>query len=791
MSSSQRKPPRFSKSRSHESINHAIHDLNAQIDRLGESVLPRLPYLLSVPSDVPYRHSSRFVNTWHILTPFDRREEQLQYMSFLPHQAPHEELLRVEGGWWDEPGQGLVDEPSPRTTYDSGRNSPLDSIQRKKISLKDYKSKDKVPSPIGDNTEIAPTMKADQEEAMAQPNAEAKVTREQEGNDGTNVSQQKSQKVPIPIKPELRGPPPFDGASSPRSAPVVKPEENSPRPAKRRKLSPSPMPDVELTQKGDSKPLPQLLSPTLPSPKRELSLPELLSPLLPPTLVKAITTPPPSTGHERTSSLQRSESVRSILANAIGESSPRPAEKNMDTVGSLGANRVRSDSHHSARSNGSATTTNKPLAQVKSTALTSKPGTPPHSASRSPGPRQRHIIALKYGKKNRKRVEALLKFAARPKKPAKPEIDAVGAIAGSKEQPPINERPKTKSGMDHSLEPPPRSWVSHSPLEQSKRATTPTLSKAREPTSPTMMKSAYNTPMKEFKSTAMRRVESVDGVDPATPDDRGRGSTPLGGERTSAPKTSPAPSSTPSIKDEDRQSWTKVSQKHFQLGRTIKHEGQALAEKDSSKSLALLVEALLCFMVNLATQSCARPNVDPGWRTILGYHIFVFRASRPFPLLHGLVVQLGGICRQLIHKHDMDRLGRDPLPDDHLGSAPTPGSDGNTKTTEDGERYKKKYLDFRDELVQNARELQIAWLEGSRRLSIELLQREFPETWARRSKESLSRGIEQPSPNRMASGYYLPLDPASTAFEAAQYGLAVLGEWANNEEVDWRPRIEL
>ncbi|KAI9872918.1 MAG: hypothetical protein M1823_008047, partial [Watsoniomyces obsoletus] len=117
-------------------------------------------------------------------------------------------------------------------------------------------------------------------------------------------------------------------------------------------------------------------------------------------------------------------------------------------------------------------------------------------------------------------------------------------------------------------------------------------------------------------------------------------------------------------------------------------------------------------MINLAAQFCSRPGVDPGWRTILGYHIFLFRASRKFPPLHGLVVQLGAVCRQLIHKYDMERLGRDPLPDDHLGSAPTPGSDGNTKTHEDGEKYKKKYLDFRNELVQNAQELQTAWLYG-------------------------------------------------------------------------------
>ena len=786
MSRSDRKPPRSSKPRSRESTDSAIHVLNAKIDQLSESVLPRQPYLLSVPSDVPYRHSSRFVNTWHLGTPFERREEQLQYVSFLPHQEQYEELLRVEGGWWDDQGEIFDDEPSPRTTYNSGRNTPLDSTQRKKISLKDYKTKDKMPSPNDDRGEAASAIKAEQEDVKVQPKLESQERDESKQEDSKELKTE-PQGVPGAQKTRLSGPPAFDGTSSPKSPPQDLKHEESPRPTKRRKLSPSPLLDRKLiSEEDDVKNLPQLLSPTLPSPKRDAILPELLSPLLPPTLVKAIATPPPSNGHERNNSHHRSESVRSILAGAIGESSPRPNEKNANVPGSLGGNRVRSDSQHSARSNGSLM---KPLAQVKATAPTSKPGTP----ARSPGPRQRHIIALKYGKKNRKRVEALLKFAARPKKPpTKPERDETDLKIPSKQDLSVKEDLKGRSNQEQSLDPPPKSKAAVSPLQPSKRPLTPTTSKLREPTSPTITKSAYNTPRKELKSTAMRRVESTDGVDPATPGDRGRGSTPLGSERTSIPhKTSPAPSSTPSIKDEDRQNWTKISQQQFQLGRTLKHEGQALAAKDPSKSVALLIEALLCFMMNLATQASARPTVDPGWRTILGYHIFVFRVSRKFPLLHGLVVQLGAVCRQLIHKHDMERLGRDPLPDDHLGSAPTPGSDGNTKTNEDGEKYKKKYLHFRDELLQNAGELQTAWLDGSRRLSIELLQREFPDTWSQRSKDFPSRGAEKPTPGKMATGYYLPLDPSSTAFEAAQYGLAVLSEWANNEEEDWRPRIEL
>jgi hypothetical protein len=336
--------------------------------------------------------------------------------------------------------------------------------------------------------------------------------------------------------------------------------------------------------------------------------------------------------------------------------------------------------------------------------------------------------------------------------------------------------------------------VNSSTVNVVKRPTTPVPPKSKEGAalSPAMAKPSLYTPKKELKSTAMRRVESTD-ADPATPGDRGRVSTPLATDRGSVPpKPSPAPSSTHSTKDDDRQGWSQLIEKHFRLGRTIKHEGQAVSEQDPdpSKSVALLVEAMLCFMMHLATQSSARPTVDPDWRTILPYHIFLYRTSRRIPLLHGLVIQLGAVCRQIIHKYDMERLVRDPLPDD-LGSAPTPGSDGITKNNDDPEKYRKNYLAFREELVQNAKELQTAWMDGSRHLSPELLSREFPKTWADRNKDYRSRGTEKSTPNKIGIGYYLPLDPASTAYEAVQFALSVLGEWANNEEVDWRPRLEI
>jgi hypothetical protein len=290
----------------------------------------------------------------------------------------------------------------------------------------------------------------------------------------------------------------------------------------------------------------------------------------------------------------------------------------------------------------------------------------------------------------------------------------------------------------------------------------------------------------------MRRVESTDTADAPTPTgEKPRVSTPQ-----AAPKPSPQPSGpSTSSRHEERQHWQSVHEKFFALGRKLKHEGTAAFEHDgdtkSPKAVLTVVEALLCFITNIAASSQIRTSGDPGWRTIIPYHISVWRASRPFPHLHALAVQLGAVCRQLVHKCDLDRLTRDPLPEDYCNSAPTPGSDGNTKTNEDAEKYKERYLEFKKELVTNARELQTAWLESSRQLPLEVIKREFPTTWSKRARDPSVRLQERPTPSKIAKEYFLPFDSNTTPFEAVRFGVAFLEEWAEKEKVDWKTRIDL
>lgn len=418
------------------------------------------------------------------------------------------------------------------------------------------------------------------------------------------------------------------------------------------------------------------------------------------------------------------------------------------------------------------------------------------------------MIVLKYGKRNKKRVEALLKFAPRSKKQIpKPEPSGDGrnlpsskGVNGVLDSPQDRHYNREKDGP-----------TSHPSEPSFKRAkiTPPSLNLAEKPTTPVPppfkspliqnsfpSRSAFSTPKKDLKTTAMRRVESSDGLDARTPTANvTRQSTPASTEKppTSIKPSSPSDnSSVPSSRDDLRRAWRALNVKYFELGRTIKHEGTALLEQESTDSknrgLLLMIEALLCFMLNQAALSQASNGIESSWRNILPYLTFVLRISSTHRHLHGLVSQLGAVCRQIVSKYDLERLAREPLPDDHNGSAPTPGSDGTTKNHEDVEKARRRWSTFRAELTENAKELPRAWLDGYQKLSPEALKHEFSDTWARRARDSSLKAAngagaaqERLNPDHLGGSYFLPLDANTGPVEAVRYAREVLAEWAAKE----------
>lgn len=775
-----------------------IQQLDDRLRDLSERFIPPQPYLLSVPSAYPYRYSSRFFNSWYIGTPFTPDEEQLQYLSFLSHQNQDEELLNVLGGWADEQGNFAEQEPSPTPGIVSAPGTPLQQPSRKKISLKDYKSKDKTK----ENTPVSKPDKLDPKKQVMKSEARDGTARNVDLGTGTKVGHKLDK---AESQSTTKGST-FRTGETKTTQPAKSRADDQPSPRKRRKLDTedSNSSEERTTVKKESKPLskevkslPPMLSPTLPSSEKPVSrkeLPKLLSPALPPTLEKAVAKFLAEAAENSPSKKPEVAKAASSIASDVITEKKSIANSTLDNI------RGRSDSQLSTKSGAPAIRIASP--QVKPLVKAeSRPTTPLQNGARpSPGPRQSKTIILKYGKKNRKRVDALLRFS-RSKKPKsasdeitkranEPEPIAKGLMTDSKKS-------EAKRPAEPSPELPVKKHKTSSLLETPERTRTPNnlAAKSPVPSNPVAKpKEELATPKRDLKPSAMQRVASSEGFDAKTPPiGRNNTSTPLSTAGTSQTKLSPVPSSLSGSR-EDRTAWTELKDKYFAVGRALKREGAALAEKrndhDQALSVVVSIEATLCFMINLAAQSHIRPNSDPGWSSMFPYQIQVSRASRKYRHLHGLMIQLGAVCRQIFHNHNIDRLSRDSLPDEHCGSAPTPGSDGTTKT-DDPEKYKKRYIEFRDQLVSNSRELQSAWLDGSRHLSPYLVERDYPTTWSKRTKDTTRRGMEKLNPVSIGKEFYLPLDTNSTVFEAMRFSLSLLEEWTLREKIQWKTKIEL
>ena len=793
-------------SKARADVSKSVERVDGVLRRLRETIFPREPYLVSVPSNVPYNHSRRYIPTWHNGTPFAKDEEQLQYLSFIP-PTDEETLLSILGGWSDEKGNPLPDEQeeelSPRSKPTTARHSPAADVQRKKISLGQYKTK--VKGEVDVSTDTPP--RRDMEKQAKKVNGiETEVMPDLTETTIKSPFSSEAGNKKRPREDESKSSPKLRGVETSIQS-IEKRSSMSPRPVKKAKLETGSPPRKQVPQPSKTEPpqplpgkassLPGLLSPTLP-PKvnAELLLPPLLSPTIPPSIQEFLDSEPLKL--DKTIDRHRTDTVKSLLATAgLGESA---SGKSPSLLPSNGSNRVRSDSAHSARSSHSAL---NGLNRVALLAHSPSRASTPIRNGASPGPRQRHTIILKYGKRNRKRVEALLKFAPRPKK-LKPEPAAAAAPAPGplpakrkletiREAMPSKDRPKENSSdgvAKHQKSRPAALSVSEKPSTPIPVALNSPLATDNH----AQPRSNFSTPKKEPKSTAMQRVmSSEDNNDARTPQ-----ADLLATPQPSASKLSPlAPTSVPSVSSNSRDEWIALGKKYFDLGRKIKTEGTSFgadaSPADHSLSVVLIIEGLLCFMINTFATSAAsgRQTTDPSWRAIIPYLEFVLQHSRKTTHLYGLAVQLGALCRQQVHKHDMERLAKEPLPDEQSASAPTPGSDGNTKTSEDSERTKQKYLDFRDRLISNTRRCHAGWLDGSRLLSIEVLREDFPITWKSRAMDFSLRGTERPTPRELGGSFFLPLDGNASPLEAVRYAVEVLQEWCEKGKVDWKCRIEL
>lgn len=826
-----------------------LNSLNKKLKRLTENVLPDSPYLLTVPTDVPFRLGSRFVSNWAVGEgrPFAPGEEHLQYMTFLSHQG-EDSLLVAVGGWSDGNGNVMEEDESKLVSNASASSTPLSGgPPKKKISLNEYKNKSReattTQTPVVHRSEKNENGPTEPKEAASAP----KHTRQEQNALGKSKLY-KPKDISLPPKP----PPPQSSANGGAGARKKLADERAQesRPStldkqlgtspKRRRLSPPPKITTNRTStssgKNNSTSVPRLLSPTLPPATSSCSfgLPQLLSPTLPPDIEAELTKlsneptlNPTSSNHRGNASghtsASKSDNPKTKISGALKHHSGSTSSSNNKLHSSASPKLSSSTTKLSGQ------ITDKDALSRKSNKL-SKPAekqspstTKPRTSSitnLSSGVKLSRIVKLRYGRANRKRVEALLKFSGKRKadgsvkqvttqdleftnkkdcgpdrsasKPSENDHIRSACARGEKRPRAIDDHDKA----DHAAKRPKASTNSNVPEKSRSPGPTGTPKSPSRPGNSTTSKS---TPKKDLKSAAMRRVESADS-DVKTPSGLGTG-TPGSIEKCAKPSSSTSfDNQNNKPRDLDWRAWREEFQKYAGLGRDLKHASSRQAQHNppganEKLGAATAVEAIICFILAFVAdnqqKALTRQTGDSStWRSILPYWNAVKHLTSPYPQLHGLCLLLGAVSHDTIHGIDLERLSSSALPCDH-NPIPTPGSDGNTVLSDEGKKYKKEFLDLKARLSDHYREAHRLWLEGNRELPDDVLARDFPKTWSKRSRNFSVRGKQKLKIGEYNCEMFLPLGRTTTPIEAVCFGWSLLSEWCEKEGVRWAGRLGL
>ncbi|KAK2787445.1 hypothetical protein FQN53_005182 [Emmonsiellopsis sp. PD_33] len=798
------------------SCSEYLNGINTRFKNLTDNVLPTSPYLLTVPTEKPFHLGSRFVSNWAVGDngPFAPEEEHLQYMTFLSHQG-EDTLLVAVGGWSDERGNIMEEDTSKVSNALSASATPKNGLQKKKISLSDYKRKatETPKSPLKSSTETdrkrdAPRATLDVKPKVQEPPSTTKKpvpssnTREAipTKEDRTDNSSRNARHKPVSQR---------NSKASPYKPP---PDQDSPPPNKKPRLSTTNRSTTDSSTKSKSVPVvvPALLSPTLPPtsipPPR---LPRLLSPTLPPDieeeLAKLTDEFPSNTKKSPSSNPSGSKPERAIPRSS--ESRPHSS-----STSSSGGKSIPVKSKPSS--------TSKPVgSQATRTSEKSSHGhgSVARAGGTSEAAKPKLIVKLRYGRANRKRIEGLLRFSGKYRTSDNLPAKSKGGLdVSARKREPSSSRTADKHRAekrskpvdeDDSHGPPASKRQKPSAISASaERPRTPVTAAFKSPSvqpNPTTSKSQFLTPKKDLKGAAMRRLGSGDS-DVKTPTGMDRAmntSTPGSAEKIT--KHSP-PASTDNApgraRDTEYRQWRDEFQKYVNLGRELKHTSQRYTgpqatEIDDKLGAAIAIEAVLCFILAFILEDkqkalSRRVGDSTGWQSIVAYWNAVKHITAPYPHLHGLCLLLGAISRNAIHGLDLERLSVIALPSEY-SPAPTPGSDGNTVTSEETKKHQKEFLDLRTRLVESYREANRLWLEGTRELSDEVLSRQYPVTWSKRSRNFSQRGREKLQLGEYSGEYFLPLGAPTTPLEAVRFGWSFLSEWTEKEGVRWKGRLGL
>ncbi|KAF3483576.1 uncharacterized protein GIQ15_02900 [Arthroderma uncinatum] len=854
------------------SYSNYLSDIDRKFKQLTDDVLPTHPYILSVPTDTPYRLGSRFVSNWAVgeNTLFSPEEEQLQYMTFLPHQGDDTLLVSV-GGWSDDRGN-IVQGEDQRPSGSAKMAAPLTGSQqdalartKKKITLSDYKKKalETPPPPPGaaepttngangtNGNGMGTLGSADSGKSLRRPQSNNRKP-EAKHHASHAVSSSSSSAV-LENRPSSNSDTKQNGLGSPslqqpaamgrldkntKLSPSKPTQHTESPPRKKLRLSAQPEEKEKTPTKKSGKVhqmVPELLSPTLPFDNENISvsLPPLLSPTLPPDIEEELAKLPDDVLDK--SSRSHSSSISSTSNKPIS-SKPKPTSNSSSSKSNLlqtSSSAIDKDKqlqqlpHASEKKPAAISSANlppkPPTVSTSSPAPASKTTASQSSRVATTAPKQKLIVKLKYGRQNRKRIEALLKIsskrrptpvhgAGKPKglpdsivisrsSPSNSSPQPTNTTMGKQREPSSGQKRPKAMDSDDIQEPAlkrPRSSTSLAPPPE--QALTPSVHTPR-PTSaakhpPRSTQEQFLTPKKEVRGIEMRRVGSGDS-DMRTPN-----CSITSTKMTQSLSGESLPSS--NAQTSERRGWRDEYQRFVNLGRDLKHASQRNSThkystshdiQDDKLSATIAVEALLCFILAFISeqrfQSLSRQvGNSTGWRSIIAYWQAVLNRTTSYPHLHGLCLLLGAVCHESIHSLDLERLATTPFPDEH-SPAPTPGSDGNTVTSEESKKQRREFTELKTRLPESYKVAHRLWLEGCRELPDSILARNYPNTWSRRSNNAAERGREQLKLGEYAGEYYLPLGTATTPLEAVRFGWDFLNEWSEREGVKWKGRLGL
>lgn len=755
--------------------------IDQRLKQLKEEVLPFYPFLLTVPTDVPFRLGSRFVNNWAVGKegPFNPEEQQLQYMTFLTHHEG-DSLLVAVGDWSDETERVIMDQTS---RPQSAASTPSSGLTKKRISLNDYKNKRQSGTSALPNSQDA----ASGDTPMPLP-SDHKQQAFRANRAENNVTQKQPDTVPArsPMQANTR-----------RKHPSTTPEEHSrsPKgdhtetPSKRQRLSPERISRREPSH-SKSNTLPTLLSPTLPPASCGPRLPRLLSPTLPPDIEKELSRPDekrPAFEPSRTTDLSsptlpkghasKAKHPSRNSAQSAGGTVKDPST-GLDFIDNAFPPALKADTPPRKSVNLPQPVSSNVIPRVEMSPANSREN------QHAPQGKPQLILKLKYGRSNRRLVEALLKFSGKRKAtqsspPAKERGDNEFRQ---------NKKEARSSELKTSVSEKPQTPV---PVSESSKSLLPQHDKAKQDS--TVL-------LKDPRRPTQQRTEMADG-DENTPSSLAPKSSSRDPGTTSKRPPPEISDQNARSRDLERRAWKDEFHKFSNLGRELKHAAERHTAKDGVTAIdeklavATAIETILCFILAFAaddrSKAVARQvGESSNWLSILAYWHVVKKNSTPYPALHSLCHILGAVSYDAIHALDLERLAISSVPGEHI-AAPTPGSDGDTVISDENKRTMKEFLELKNRLPECYKKSQRLWLEGTRGLSENILATQYPHTWSKRSKNYSERGRQQVKAGDYSGEFFLPLERTSFPVEVVRFGWSMLAEWCTKEGVDWKGRLGL